>query len=132
MNTIFVSKAHAFESALFPRPFQPSLSHPSCISFASYRLLYQNAELQNTPADVGARQARGEMVAGLAWTLRGGRTQLPCQGTAPVSSLLMNSSFDLYMRREKDCVLSIGCSYLPPFTPIESNIVALTSFFLSD
>lgn len=132
MNAIFVSKANVFESELFPRPFQPSLSRPSWVSFASYRLPYWNAELQNTPADIGACQAHGETVMGPAWTLQGGRTWVPCQGAASFSSLLMNSSFELYVHRGKtDCVLSMGCSCLHPFTPIESNIVTLASFILS-
>lgn len=131
MNMIFVSKPNVFESELSPRLFQSSLSRRSCVFFASYGLLYRNAELQNIPAGVRAHQAHGEVMAGPAWTLQGGRTWVPCQGTAPVSSLLTNLSVELYMRREKGCVLSLGCSYLPRFTPVESNTVTLTSVFLS-
>lgn len=82
-------------------------SHPSLaprVSFANYRLPYWNAELQNTPADLGACQAHGEMVMGPAWTLQGGRTWVPCQGAASFSSLLMNSSFELYVHRKKQTV----------------------------
>lgn len=69
---------------------------------------------------------------GPAWTLQGGRTWVPCQGAASFSSLPMNSSFELYVHREKtDCVFSTGCSYLHLFTPIESNIVTFASLILS-
>ena len=69
---------------------------------------------------------------GPAWTLQGGRTSVPCQGAASFSSLPTNSSFELYVHKEKtDSVFSTGCSYLHPFTPIESNIVTLASFILS-
>lgn len=111
-------------------------SHPSLVPHAfplqaiGSRIEMLNCKiLQQT---LGACQAHGETVMGPAWTLQGGRTWVPCQGAASFSSRLMNSSFELYVHRGKtDCVLSMGCSCLHPFTPIESNIVTLASFILS-
>lgn len=108
MNTGFVSKANLFESELLPGLFQSPLSRRSCVSFSSYGLLYRSAELQNIPAGVGADQGHGEVVAGPAWTLQGGRTWVPRQGAAPVSSLLMNLSLELYMHRERSVSVAWG------------------------
>lgn len=85
-NTIFVSKANVFGSKLFfSRHFQSSLWCCSCIFFASFRLLYYCAELQNIPAC----QADGEALAHPEWGLQSEGTWVPCQRAVPAASLLV-------------------------------------------
>lgn len=71
---------------------------------------------------VRAHQAHGEVVVGPAWTLQGGRTWVPCQGAAPVSSLLVDPSAELFVR---------GMFPLTSRGAYRAPIGTLTSFYLS-
>lgn len=127
-NTIFVSKANVSGSELFP----PGISsHPchaarvfplqalgSCIAVLSYRIFLH-----------------ARLVGRHWWVLDWGDLGALSKGCPSAD----NSSFELYMLMEKSSVLGTGCSYLLfvfiylfiAFTPVESNIVTHSAFFLS-
>lgn len=85
-NTIFASKANVFGSQLFSPGISSHPCHAACVlSFASFRLLYCCAELQNIPAC----QAGGEALLGPGLGLQSGGIWVPCQRAVPAACLLI-------------------------------------------